>query len=145
MNFDVYLEGVPSGNASNRNFIGFGSTFLPKGVKGINKLVSKFIKCLLTPRGSDILDHDYGTNFSNLLVGNVDSSLLNQLATESVNTAVEQLQKYQEEYPVDAQEALSSAEIISLDTTQSAPGVSMRVRVFNTAGETATFLVRGGE
>lgn len=41
------------------------------GVRGPQKLVNRWIKCLLTPLGSDPFNKFYGTNFSSLFGSNI--------------------------------------------------------------------------
>lgn len=70
--FDIHFELVPPDQqvaASGRVFtFGYASAV---GVKGPQKLVNRWIKCLCTLKGTDLLDATYGTGFPDLIGSNV--------------------------------------------------------------------------
>ena len=139
MSLDVYLQGVAG--ATRGECVSFGDQGSPTGVRGPNKLVSRFLKCLLTLKGSSLLDVDYGTYFPQLIGGNVDRFSVSQLVSEAVVDASEKLKEYQAEYALDDDEALDDVEILDIQWGTDGSGVSVRLRVNNVAGETATFII----
>lgn len=147
MPYDIYIEGITDKNDdySGREFLTFGnynngSTI---GVRGVHKLVSRFIKCFMTPKGSDLSDPDYGTSISAALLSNTNVNLLFQLASQSVQEAFDVLREYDAEYDLDDDERISSADIQDLYVDESGLGVTIRVQIRNMSGEEALFTIPG--
>lgn len=145
MPFDIHIEGVPVGEVSGMGFLSFGDYPQVVGVRGIHKLVAQFLKCMLTPKGTDISDPDYGTDLAEAFQGNIDSSILGQLASRAVTDTVETLREYHTEYIVDDDERIAGADILDVQVDEDAPGVSLTIRVTNIEGTKALFLVSSVE
>jgi hypothetical protein len=63
MSYDLHIEGSDTTVAGVR-FMTFGDYARPQGVQGIQKMVNLFLKCLCTPKGSDLSDKKDGFNSS---------------------------------------------------------------------------------
>lgn len=135
--FDMYIQGIPISEYEQGRFLGFGQD--PAiAARGIHKMVSRFIMCMFTPKGSNLSDAEYGTTLASALGGTFDPTTLHTLAVESVNDAVSKIQEYDSEYDLDDDERLASAELITLALDEEAPGIRFRVRLKNAAGTTVS-------
>lgn len=134
MPYDIHLEGIPESQVTNAEFLTFGPYDKSVGVRGVHKLVSRFLKCFMTPIGSDLADEDYGTTLMSSFLGNIDSKDLVGLASRAVGEAVDTLQRYDSEYALDDDERLHSAELqdVFVDTTTQA--IEIHIRIQNVAG-----------
>lgn len=139
MSYDIHVEGIVEIDVTNSEFLTFGSYKKPVAVRGVHKLVSRFLKCFMTPIGTDLSDPDYGTTLIGSFLGNVDPRTLPSLAARAVQEATESLQKYDAEYDRDDDERLFGIEIqdIQVDTTNM--GVILYLEIQNVEGTTALF------
>jgi len=143
MGFDIYIEGMtPSTDTgSGIAFMTFGNYRYPLAVRGIYKLVMRFTKCFMTPKGSDLSDPEYGTTLMSLFNGNLDPGTLAQLATQAVQEASETLGRYDVEYELDDDERLGGVSVDDLLVDESAPGVEIRLSIYNVDGTKALFSI----
>jgi hypothetical protein len=137
--YDIHFQLVPDNEqlyAGGRVFtFGFTSAL---GVKGPQKLVNRWIKCLFTPKGSDLLDSQYGTAFPDLIGSNVsayqdfaDGAALCINDCSNQITAFDQLQ-----FPPD-NERLDSANLTSI-VARDGDGFDVYVTIKNVAGSLLT-------
>lgn len=70
--FDIHFQLVtPEQQTGGKLFtFGFKSAV---GVRGPQKLINRWLKCLLTPKGSDLSDKNYGTGFYGFMGSNITS------------------------------------------------------------------------
>jgi hypothetical protein len=141
MPFDIHIEGVPRDELLNEKFITFGKYPSPLAVKGIQKLVDRFLKCLITPAGTDISDPNYGTQLVSLFLGNFDAPSMRQMIRLAVINAEDQIRRYDVINGAPEDERLASATIESLNLDESAPGFELTVLLQNTAGTTVLVLL----
>lgn len=145
MAFDIHIEGVPVGEIVNERFLQFGAYEDRKviAVRGIQKMVDRFMKCILTPSGTDISDLEYGTQLANLFLGNLDSAGLRQLVALSVIQAEERIIQYDTVNGAPEEERLSSAvlESLTLQEEDIGSGFEMTVLLQNAAGTTVRVLI----
>ena len=134
--FDVHFEGLPIDQILGGRSLTFGDYTRPVGIKGVQKMVNRFIKCMLTPLGSDLSDPEYGTALAASLIGNIDSSTLYSLATRAVATAEQKIRSYDSEYDIPDDERLASVEIDNIAIDREAPGVVIYLLLRNAAGTT---------
>jgi hypothetical protein len=138
MAYDIHIEGVPREEVVNEKFLWFGN-FEDKdaiAVQGIQKMVDRFLKCILTPAGTDISDTDYGTQLANLFLGNIDDAGLRQMVTLSVIQAEEQIRRYDVINGAPEDERLATATVESLEVDRASSGFDLTVLLQNTAGTT---------
>jgi len=141
MSYDIHIEGIAEPDVVNSQFMTFGNYPKVVGVRGIHKLVARFLKCFMTPLGSDISDPDYGTSLMLSLVGNVDSRTLHSLAARAVTEAVDSIQRYDAEYNRDDDERLFDVEIQSINIDRDNPAVVFYLELKNVEGTTALVTV----
>lgn len=143
MAYDIHIEGVPQDQVRNEKFLWFGD-FGDKraiAVQGVQKMVDRFLKCILTPAGTDISDPNYGTQLTNLFLGNVNSAGLRQMVTLAVIQAEAQIRKYDIINGAPEDERLSSATVESLELNTDGDGFELTVLLKNAAGTTVRVLV----
>jgi hypothetical protein len=69
--YDIYFQLVPASEQSGvSKFFTFGFKSAI-GVKGPQKLINRWLKCLMTPQGSDPFNASVGTGFSDLIGSNI--------------------------------------------------------------------------
>lgn len=137
MSYDIHIESLPSGKSQGYKFLTFGAYPQHLGVKGIQKMVDRFIKCFFTPKGSDISDSEYGTQLADLFLGSVDPTELRELAVMAVRETEDKIQEYDSRKYSPADERLAFAEIEEIVVDQVTPGVEIRIILTNTAGTRA--------
>jgi hypothetical protein len=143
MSFDLHIEGVPLSLVSGTRGLTFGDYPVHVGVRGIQKLVDRFLKCFLTPLGSDMSDKDYGTQLAaSFGVGNIDSVSIRQLVSLAVQQVEDTLRRYETEYATDTDERIASAQIQQLIPTADNDGFDVYVLISNVAGTTVLLRVQ---
>lgn len=147
MSYDIHIEGITAGSDDFKGtaFLTFGtykgnSTV---GVRGVHKLVTRFIKCFMTPKGSDLSDPDYGTSLLAAFLSNVRVSFAAQLASQSVQEAFDILREYDTEYDLDDSERISSVDIQDIVVDETGLGVDIKLYIQNISGEECLFTVQG--
>ena len=147
MPYDIHIEGITADSDDYRGiaFLTFGtyrgnSTV---GVRGVHKLVSRFIKCFMTPKGSDLSDPDYGTSLLAAFLSTVRVSFVAQLASRSVQEAFDILREYDVEYDLDDSERISSVDIQDIAVDASGLGVDIKLHLQSMSGEECLFTVQG--
>jgi hypothetical protein len=149
MSYDVHIEGITADTADTDDYR--GTAFLTfgnyngnstVGVRGVHKLVSRFIKCFMTPKGSDLSDPDYGTSLLSAFLGNVRISFAAQLASQSVQEAFDNLREYDIEYDLDDDERISSVDIQDIYVDELGLGIYIKVYIQSISGEEALFTIQ---
>jgi len=142
MPYDLYIEGISDVTLANGpRVLTFGNYPRHIGIQGIYKLVVRFIKCFLTPRGSDPADPDYGTSLMASFPGNVDPKTIQALVSQSVQEALDKLREYDIEYLLPDEERLFSVEIEDLVADTINGNVTLKLNLKNVAGTVALFSV----
>ena len=141
MSFDMYLEGIGEPDVTNGEFLTFGGYQKHVSVRGIQKLIVRFLKCFMTPLGTDITDLDYGTTLLVSFTGNNDPTSLRSLASRAVTEAVENLQRYDAEYDRDDDERIFDVEINDLIVDEVGSSVVLYLTLQNAEGTTALISV----
>ena len=138
--FDIHIQALPQAEQkSTFKFMSWG--FVGSiGVKGLQMLINDWLKCFLTPRGSDPVDLAYGTVFTNLIASNVpvqDARDVTLLAIEQCNSQIAAFQKG--DTTLTSSERLGSATLTGFVIDNSAPGFSATVELRNQARERLAF------
>lgn len=134
--FDIHFQALTvEEQIATYKFVSFG--FSPTiAVKGFQMLLNQWIKCFLTPRGSDPTDLDYGTDFTKLVGSNLDLSDARDVTAISVSTCNEYVKRIQiNDQSLTGSERLASAEIVRFTETPDAPGFDVYVEIKNQANE----------
>jgi hypothetical protein len=138
MSYDLHLEKTP--NNLKLELLSFGEYPQALGVRGLHKLVTRFIKCFFTPKGSDLSDVNYGTTLMQFFGGSGNPRDFAMLAAQAVNETVEKLREYDSLYTLDDDERMLSAELLNVVPTTDGDGVDVYVSVRNVEGSTAKFV-----
>lgn len=138
--YDIHFQPVPPDEVHGFKTFEFGYRAALK-VKGPQSLVNRWVKTLMTPKGSDPLRASYGTAFGNLPGSNIsgkspDVADVVNMAIQDANEQVMQ-QDIAGLYPDN--ERLLSAELITIEISEAGDGFNVWVRINNVAGEVITF------
>ena len=119
--------------------IGFGSE--PRKTTGIQKVAQIFLKCLLTPVGSNLMNPTYGTGFSKAFIGSTTAFTSNTQATmyvqQFITSATQQVIKLTNGN--DPASTLRSITIQSVTVAQDATNITLHL--VTQAGEYASIAV----
>jgi hypothetical protein len=134
--FDIHFQVLPEAEQRETStLVSFGTTS-SLGVKGFQMLINQWVKCLLTPRGSDPTDLAYGTDFTKLVGSNISIADSRDVVAVAVDQCNEQLFSFQDNDPtLTPSERLASAEIIEFIEYPEEPGFRVRVELKNQAQE----------
>lgn len=132
--YDIHFQPVPKKDVKGYKTFTFGFRAALK-VKGPQALVNRWAKTFLTPKGSDPLEPNMGTNFADMIGANITSISqdlydLALLALQDTNEQVK-VQDVQGLYPDN--ESLGSAAII--DFVQTEDGIELWVEINTLSGE----------
>lgn len=143
--YDVHFQLVPSEEqvAANGRVFTFGFTSAV-GVKGPQKLINRWMKCLFTLKGSDLLNQAYGTGFPEIIGSNVSrrQDFIDAM-TLFIDDCNDQIKNFDlAQFPPD-DERLASAELASV-VPRGADGYDVYVTIKNVAGTLLTAMVPTG-
>ena len=141
MSYDIHIEGVEVSEIKGSRFMSFGPYPTPWGVKGLQKMINRYVKCLCTPKGTDISDRDYGTQLLSLFLGNIDSRTVLQLAESAVAEAQSTIQAYDVDNGAEDDERLASVSVEQLGANTEGTGYTMSLLLRNVAGTTVRVMV----
>lgn len=143
--YDVHFQQVPAAEqetSSGRVFtFGYASAV---GVKGPQKLINRWLKCLFTLKGSDLLDKAYGTGFPELIGSNISrrQDFVDAMAL-FIDDCNEQIRAFDlTQFPPE-EERLASATLTSV-VERGADGYAVYVTLKNGAGTVLTVQVPTG-
>jgi hypothetical protein len=143
--FDIHFQIVPAAEqeASPGKLFTFGFTSAI-GVKGPQKLINRWLKCLFTLKGTDLSDATYGTGYSELIGSNISSLRdFTDAVSLFVSDCNNQITAFdQAQFPPD-DERLDSANISSIVPREDS-GYDVYVTLKNTAGVPVTVEIPSG-
>jgi hypothetical protein len=130
--YDIHFQILPADEQVSERVFGFGFVSAV-GVRGPQKLINRWLKCLMTPQGSDPFSPTYGTGFANLIGSNI-SSVQDVLDAVSVfiQGCNEQIRAFDRAAFTPADERLQNATI--LRTIALDDGFQIWVGITNAAG-----------
>ena len=137
MSYDMHIEGIGEEAVRNAQFMTFGNYTKHVAVRGVHKLIVRFLKCFMTPKGTDLSDPEYGTTLMASFLGNVDPRTLRSLASRAVGEAEDVLRAYDSEYDRDDDERLFAVEIQDVQIDEPNAGVVLYLRIQNVTGTVA--------
>lgn len=131
--YDVHYQLLPIAEQTSERVFGFGYE-AAVGVRGPQKLINRWLKCLMTPQGSDPFSPTYGTGFANLIGGNIAdiADVLDGVAL-FVQECNDQVRAFDKANFPPADERLQTATILSLTETGE-DGFEVWVGITNAAG-----------
>lgn len=116
--FDIHFQIRTAADSNGEKLFTFAYASA-KGVRGFQKTVNQWLKCLLTPKGSDISARDYGTDFPDLIGTNTfNSSDVSErvlLAVEDATSQVLAFQRAQSAVSLPNEERLASASVARVE------------------------------
>lgn len=138
--FDIHVQTLPvSEQVETFKFMSFGFE-ATVGVKGFQQLINTWLKCFLTPKGTDPTDLNYGTPFSNLIASDIPVQDARDVVVLSIDDCNEQLFAFQKtDATLTATERLASAQLTNFVEDRSAPGFTATVELKNQAGQLLRF------
>lgn len=132
--FDIHFQILPSADQLGEQVFGFGFTSAV-GVRGPQKLINRWLKCFMTPQGTDPFNPKYGTGFGSLIgsnIGNIDD--VKDAVALFVQDCNAQVKKFDLASGTPANERLSSATIIQV-VERASDGFDVYIGITNTAGQ----------
>ncbi len=109
------------------------------GVRGALKMVLQWLKLLMTKKGSDPTDPEYGTDFTNLIGANIRSKRdLQDVVLLSIQETNKQFTNIQRNSQPDLDETLKTASLIKFDFDDTGPGFDAYVTFTNLADKEIT-------
>ena len=142
MPYDIHIEGISDSSlADGPRVITFGNYRRHIGVQGVHKLISRFLKCFMTPLGSDLSDPDYGTSLMASFPGNADPRSLRALVSQSVQEVLDKLREYDVEYILPDDERIFSIEIENVTIDNTSGGLEIKLNLKNVAGTVVLFSI----
>lgn len=134
---DIHYQPVPVDEVSGTKIFTFGFRSAVK-VEGIQALVNRWVRVLMTPRGSDLLEPTLGTDFGNLVGANYPKSAQGSLidvVTMAIDDANEQVQEQDKVAAYNESESLDQANLLRFSPTSGGDGFEVWVEIQNQAGE----------
>lgn len=135
--YDIHFQPIPASQVRGYKVFTFGFKAALK-VKGPQSLVNRWVKTLMTLKGSDPLDTTYGTAFPNLVGANISdiTSEVKDVLVLSMDDASAQVRQQDIDGLYSDDERLQSA--ILYDFTPSDDGFAVWVEIRNMAGQILT-------
>lgn len=136
LTYDLHFQTLPQAEQRDTfKFMSFGFE-ATLGVKGFQMLINIWLKCYLTPRGSDPSNLKYGTDFTKLIGSNVrplDARDVVVVAIEDCNRQILAIQAI--DTTLTATERLANCKLVQFVVDESAPGFTATVEIKNQANE----------
>jgi hypothetical protein len=132
--YDLYIQGVPANEIVGFRFLTrrFNRT---AGVRGMDKLVIKWMHVLLTPKGTDPTNLDRGTEFTRLVGSNIVSANdVRDVVVLSIQECNNQIFDIQRRVTADSDETLRNAVLATFSQT-AADRFDVTVNLTNVAGQ----------
>lgn len=131
MPYDIHVQPVPADQVVGYYAFSFGFTAALK-VQGLQSLVNRWVRTFMTPKGSDLMDSNAGSEFAALIGNNIPSASTElvdilSFSLDDVNDQVRQ-QDLEGEYSSDEQ--LGVAELIRFNIP-SPDAVEMWISISN--------------
>lgn len=141
--YDIHIQPLPAaeqGPIRGSFTYGFSKSI---AVRGLQRLVNRWVIEFMTEEGSDPLDPARGTAFPKLIGSNVSaSSDVRDICRISVEKANRRIVQYEAQYrPESDEDAFGSATIESLRVATRGTSVTLYVRLKNKAGKGAVIQV----
>lgn len=128
--YDIHISGIEGG--SSRYICGF----VNQRAEGFQITMDAYMRCLLTPLGSNPFDPNYGTRFAELPGSNMGGrlDLVRSITFESVENAASTIKRYQRTNNLPSSERLLSAAVSTYNEVGTS-GIEVSVIIKNQAGQ----------
>lgn len=136
--YDIYFQIIPEEQQSGvSKFFTFGFKSAV-GIRGPQKLINRWLKCLMTPKGSDPFDPNIGTGFPGLIGSNIyNFQDLTDAVVLFIEDCNEQILTWDKLYLPPDDERLLSATLVRLEP-RNTDGFDAWVQIQNVAGTVVT-------
>lgn len=134
---DIHFQPVPVSDVRGTKVFTFGFKSARK-VEGLQSLVNRWVKTLMTPRGSDPLDAAAGTDFGSLIGTNIPKSAkgsIIDIVAMAIDDASTQVQEQDKMARYNETESLDQVNLLRFLPTSSGDGFEVWVEIKNQAGE----------
>lgn len=137
--YDIHFQPVPASDVRGYKCFEFGFASALKA-KGLLALRNRWVKTLMTPKGTDPLYPERGTAFGNLPGSNITrvTTDLQDLTAQAIDEASDQVREQDINGLYDSDEQLLSATLIQY--TESEDGIEVWVLIKNMAGDSLAAL-----
>lgn len=134
--FDIYFQVISAlEQADTGRFVSWG-TPSTIGVRGFQFLINVWLKCFLTPRGSDATDLDYGTDFTKLVGTTLPLTDAQDVALLAISQCNEIIIGFQRnESTLTATELLASAQLTNFVEDAANGRADVYIEIKNRANE----------
>lgn len=133
--FDIHFQPVRPGEVYGYKTFTFGYEKSVK-VNGPQALVNRWVKTLVTPKGTDATDLDYGTAFGDLFGSNISNlSNLKDAVFLAITDANDQVRQQDIEGLYSQNERLRDAILVDVRANKDTGFLETWVRISNTAGD----------
>jgi hypothetical protein len=132
MAYDIHFQPVPEGEVYGLKTFTFGFTAALK-VQGLQSLVNRWAKTFMTPKGSDLLYPERGTDFADLAGSNVSlrSPELRDVVIISIEDANDQVREQDLDGGYDPSESLLTASLEGFKLNTAGDGLEVWVKITN--------------
>ena len=131
--YDIHFQILPADQQTSERVYGFGYTSAV-GVRGPQKLINRWLKCFMTPQGSDPFSPTYGTGFTDLIGSNIQStSDVIDVVSLAMQECNEQIREFETTNSTPLDERLASATILQI-LEDGDDGFQIWVGITNAAG-----------
>lgn len=134
--YDIHIQTLPEADQrSTFKFMSFGYVET-LGVVGFQMLINQWLKCMLTPRGTDPTNLEYGSEFTSAVGSNLsleEAQDLTVLSIEQTNEYIRDIQRL--DSTLTQSERLGSATLTNFVSDPTAPGFTATVELVNQAQE----------
>lgn len=138
MSYDIHIEGVPQDEVTRGQCLTFGKYARSLGIQGIQKMVNRFTKCMMTPIGTDLSDPDYGTPLAAAFLNSATDATVSAVAAQSVVMAETKVREYDSSYELPDDERLLSAKITAIVADPTGLGVTLYIELKSVSGAIVT-------
>ncbi len=135
--YDILIYDFPEGYPTGTVALGFGEN--PKRISGISKVSQIFLKTLMTLRGSDVVNPNYGTIFPTFTGSyNLQSTDLSDVSSDVTGAIRDAEEQAKSILNIPTEGLTSQLESVTIvDITQIEDMLTLRVALRTRAGETA--------
>lgn len=142
---DIHYQPVPVSEVRSTKVFTFGFQSAKK-VEGLQALVNRWVRILMTPRGSDPLELNAGTDFGTLVGTNIPKSARGSLldvVAMAIDDASEQVKEQDKNMLYNESESLDQVNLLRFQVNTAGDGFDVWVEIINKAGETLTTRLAG--
>jgi hypothetical protein len=131
--YDIHYQILPLAEQTSERVYGFGFVSAV-GVRGPQKLINRWVKCFMTPQGSDLFEPAYGTGFPDLIGSNIQStSDIIDVVSLAIQDCNEQIRRFETTNLTPIDERLGAATILRI-LEDGDDGFQLWIGITNAAG-----------